>query len=121
MTATEQPSPTATAFAKPLFCGEIHEDLVFPYPRVDPDERRKVDDLIGRLRAATADYDPRAVEDQGWLGDGLIADLGERGLLGLTVPEDAEWPTDTRVLVSADPPGRSRHAKVPTRARRRIR
>ncbi|MDZ7675298.1 MAG: acyl-CoA dehydrogenase family protein [Acidimicrobiales bacterium] len=76
------------SFAKPLFCGEIHEDLVFPYPRQDADDARKVDSLLGSLDEATADYDPRAVEEAGWLGDEFLADLGQRGLLGLTVPEE---------------------------------
>ena len=36
---TQQPSPPqqgVSSFAKSLFLGEIHEDLVFPYP--EPDE-----------------------------------------------------------------------------------
>ena len=44
---------TATAvssFAKSLFLGEIHEDLVFPYPKPDRDEQDKIRGLIQRLR-----------------------------------------------------------------------
>ncbi|MGH2898123.1 MAG: acyl-CoA dehydrogenase family protein, partial [Solirubrobacteraceae bacterium] len=75
-----------SSFAKSLFLAEIHEEMVFPYPRLSDDERAKVDELIARFGAVTADYDPRAAEEQRWVGDGLIAALGEAGLLGLHVP-----------------------------------
>lgn len=81
---TELSSPS---FSKPLFCGELHEDLVFPFPRLDTDEAGKVRSLIDALREATADYDPRQAEAEGWVGDELIDRLGEAGLLGLHVPE----------------------------------
>ena len=50
MEAATTPQPTAPAegvssFAKSLFLGEIHEDLVFPYPRPDESEERKIRDL----------------------------------------------------------------------------
>ncbi len=80
---------SSASFSKPLFCGELHEDLVFPYPRVDVQERQKVQDLLARLREFTAEaYDPRRVEEDGWIGDEIVEGLGERGLLGLTVPEE---------------------------------
>ena len=44
---TRQPTPPAegvSSFAKSLFLGEIHEDLVFPYPR--PDEARSARSAI---------------------------------------------------------------------------
>jgi hypothetical protein len=35
-----------SSFAKSLFFGEIHEDLVFPYPLSDDAEQDKVRSLI---------------------------------------------------------------------------
>lgn len=78
---------SSPSFSKPLFCGELHEDLVFPFPRLDPGERGKVRSLVAALREATSDYDPRRAEAEGWVGDDLIARLGEAGLLGLHAPE----------------------------------
>jgi acyl-CoA dehydrogenase family protein 9 len=75
-----------SSFAKSLFLGEIHEDLVFPFPKPDPDEQDRIRGLIASLRELP--YDPRRVEEEGWLGDDMIAELGERGLLGLYVPEE---------------------------------
>jgi len=75
-----------SSFAKSLFLGEIHEDLVFPFPKPDPDEQDRIRSLIASLREMP--YDPRRVEEERWLGDDTIAELGQRGLLGLYVPEE---------------------------------
>src|SRR5438270_1442688 len=88
---TPQPTPPqqgVSSFAKSLFLGEIHEDLVFPYPQPGDDERRRIRDLVLSCREFGDHYDQRAVEDRGWIGDDEIAELGERGLLGLYVPEE---------------------------------
>jgi acyl-CoA dehydrogenase family protein 9 len=81
--ATEQ---AVSSFAKSLFLGEIHEELVFPFPKPDPDEQERIRGLIASLRDVP--YDPRKVEEERWIGDDTIAELGERGLLGLYVPEE---------------------------------
>ena len=81
--ATER---AVSSFAKSLFLGEIHEDLVFPYPKPEPDEQDRIRALIASLREVP--YDPRKVEEERWVGDDTIAELGERGLLGLYVPEE---------------------------------
>ncbi len=75
-----------SSFAKSLFLGEIHEELVFPFPKPDPAEQDRIRSLIASLREMP--YDPKRVEEERWLGDDTIADLGERGLLGLYVPEE---------------------------------
>ncbi|MDP9189920.1 MAG: acyl-CoA dehydrogenase family protein [Actinomycetota bacterium] len=77
-----------SSFAKALFLGEIHEQLVFPWPRPDPGEREKIRDLNKRLREYCAsNYDPRRIEEERWIPDETIRDLGEIGVLGLYVDE----------------------------------
>ena len=77
-----------SSFAKSLFMGEIHEELVFPWPRPDPDEREKIRDLNSQLRAYCAEnYDPRRIEEERWVPDEILRDLGEIGVLGLYVDE----------------------------------
>src|SRR5689334_16990141 len=94
MEAATTPQPTSqvegvSSFAKALFLGEIHEELVFPYPRPGEAEQRRVRELIAWLRDYAAEaIDPRAIEDRGWVGDEVIRDLGERGFCGLYVPEE---------------------------------
>jgi acyl-CoA dehydrogenase family protein 9 len=77
---------TASSFSKALFLGEIHEDLVFPFPKPDAAEQERIRGLIGSLREFSESYDERAAEEDGWIGDDAIRELGERGLLGLYVP-----------------------------------
>jgi acyl-CoA dehydrogenase family member 9 len=77
-----------SSFAKSLFFGELRDELVFPYPQPDADEREKIRALVASVRELGKTVDPRAMEDAGWVPDELIAELGERGLMGLYVPEE---------------------------------
>jgi acyl-CoA dehydrogenase family member 9 len=88
-TQSTEPLQGVSSFAKSLFLGEIHEDLVFPFPKPDDDEQRHIRDLIASLREFAAEsIDPRRIEEQGWLGDKVVKGLGERGLCGLYVPPE---------------------------------
>src|SRR5687767_882752 len=78
-----------SSFAKSLFLGEIHEELVFPFPKPDREEQDKIRELIARLREIADELiDPHEAEEQGWIGDEVIAALGEAGLCGLHVPAE---------------------------------
>src|SRR5215213_8423499 len=83
------PVEGVSSFTKSLFLGEIHEDIVFPYPKPDDDEQQKIRALVASVRElAETKIDPRAMEEEGWVPDELIAELGERGMCGLYVPEE---------------------------------
>src|SRR3954464_10109214 len=77
-----------SSFAKSLFLGEIHEELVFPFPLPGEDDQRRTRELVQQVREFGEAYDPRKVEDDRWIGDDKIAELGERGLTGLYVPAE---------------------------------
>jgi acyl-CoA dehydrogenase family member 9 len=89
---TRQETPPVegvSSFAKSLFVGEIHEHLAFPFPKPHEEEQRKIRALIASLRELAAEsIDPRKIEERRWLGDDVVKGLGERGLLGLHVPEE---------------------------------
>jgi acyl-CoA dehydrogenase family member 9 len=75
-----------SSFAKSLFLGEIHEELVFPWPQTDRDEQDRIRDLNTRIRDYCAEnYDPRQAEEDRWIPDQVLRDLGEIGALGLYV------------------------------------
>jgi alkylation response protein AidB-like acyl-CoA dehydrogenase len=75
-----------SSFAKSLFLGEIHEDLVFPWPSPDPDEQDRIRELNARIRDYCAEnYDARKAEEERWIPDQVLRDLGEIGALGLYV------------------------------------
>jgi acyl-CoA dehydrogenase family protein 9 len=78
-----------TSFAKAMVLGEIHEELVFPFPLPDEAEAEKVRGLIGAFREYAAEnIDSRKIDEKRWIEDRVFTDLGERGLLGLYVPEE---------------------------------
>ena len=84
----EEAQQGVSSFAKSLFLGEIHEELVFPWPATAADEQDKVRDLNKRIREYCAEnYDARKAEEQRWIPDEVLRDLGEIGALGLYVDE----------------------------------
>src|SRR5215213_9488745 len=84
----EEAQEGVSSFAKSLFLGEIHEDLVFPWPHPDPEEQDRIRLLNARIREYCAEhYDPRQVEEERWIPDHVLHDLGEIGALGLYVDE----------------------------------
>jgi acyl-CoA dehydrogenase family protein 9 len=89
---TKQAAPEregVSSFAKSLFLGEIHEELVFPFPKPSREEQDKIRALIARLREIADELiDPGHAEEERWIGDDVIAAMGEAGLCGLYVPEE---------------------------------
>jgi acyl-CoA dehydrogenase family member 9 len=83
----EQPERAASSFAKSLFMGEIHEDMVFPWPAPDAEEQERVRQLNAAAREIGSRLDHRKVEEDRWIGDRVIRELGDAGLCGLYVDE----------------------------------
>jgi acyl-CoA dehydrogenase family protein 9 len=84
----EEAQQGVSSFAKSLFLGEIHEELVFPWPATDPAEQDRVRELNTRIREYCAEnYDARKAEEERWIPDEVLRDLGEIGALGLYVDE----------------------------------
>ncbi len=82
------PVEGVSSFAKSLFLGEIHEELVFPFPKPHESEQERIRGLVASLREWAEGYDVRKTEDDRWIGDDNIAELGQRGLMGLYVPQE---------------------------------
>jgi acyl-CoA dehydrogenase family protein 9 len=76
-----------SSFCKSLFLGEIHEELVFPWPEPKAEEQDRIRTLIAAAHEIGDRIDPSKIEEDRWIGDGLVKELGEAGLLGLYVPE----------------------------------
>ncbi|MCL4287389.1 MAG: acyl-CoA dehydrogenase family protein [Thermoleophilia bacterium] len=77
----------ASSFTKSLLLGEIHEEMVFPWPEPDAGEQQRVRELCARARAIGERIDHREVEEERWIGDDVIRELGDAGLCGLYVDE----------------------------------
>jgi acyl-CoA dehydrogenase family member 9 len=83
----EQPERAASSFAKSLFMGEIHEEMVFPWPAPDAEEQERVRQLNAAAREIGSRMDHRKIEEDRWIGDKVVRELGEAGLCGLYVDE----------------------------------
>jgi acyl-CoA dehydrogenase family protein 9 len=76
------------SFTKSLFLGQMASELVMPYPMLEAGERVKVDAAVASARQfLTDEYDPWKAERDGWVGDSVIRELGERKLTGLFIDE----------------------------------
>lgn len=77
------------SFGKQLYFGQVATEHVFPYPKVDPEEERGVNDLIVKLRSfCEKEIDPDKIDRQGEIPDTVIRGLGRLGILGLTIPRE---------------------------------
>jgi len=80
--------PREQSFTKALFHGVIAEDLVSPFPTIPGEERDAVALLAADLRTlAKEGIDSRAIDETCRIPDSVRAELGRRGLYGLTVPK----------------------------------
>jgi acyl-CoA dehydrogenase family protein 9 len=77
----------ASSFAKSLFLGDIPEEMVFPWPQANAEEQVKIRALIAAAHEIADELDFRKIEDDRWIGDKVIRELGDAGLCGLYVPE----------------------------------
>jgi acyl-CoA dehydrogenase family protein 9 len=76
------------SFAKSLFLGQVASELVMPYPTFSPEEAKRVTAATNSARDYLAEsYDPWEAEREGWVGDRVIRELGERKLTGLFIDE----------------------------------
>ncbi len=81
--------PATTSFAKRLYFGVFDAARVLPFPTVSPDERRRVDELVDRVKAfADAHIDAAAIDRAASIPEKVIKGLGELGVLGLTIPRE---------------------------------
>ena len=77
-----------SSFSKALALGEIHEDVVFPYPIPRGEEAAKVRNLIRGFREYAARHiDSREIDETATISDRVYRDLGDLGLMGLYVEE----------------------------------
>jgi acyl-CoA dehydrogenase family protein 9 len=82
-----KPESAVSSFTKSLFLGEIHEDMVFPWPAPDPAEQDRIRALNAAAREIGSRMDHRKIEEDRWIGDATISELGEAGLCGLYVDD----------------------------------
>ncbi|MES2178239.1 MAG: acyl-CoA dehydrogenase family protein [Gemmatimonadota bacterium] len=76
------------SFTKGVFCGEIREDLVFPFPALDADERESLAAILDSFHGWAAENVNSSQNDHdGKFPESVRAGMGELGLMGLNIPE----------------------------------
>ncbi len=79
------------SFTRGVFAGEVHDELLFPYPpaldTVDPDEARVVARLVRAIETRLGGLvDSARFDEDETITDDVIAALGDNGFLGMTIP-----------------------------------
>jgi acyl-CoA dehydrogenase family protein 9 len=83
-------SPDANpSFTKSVFLGEIREDLVFPFPTLEPDERESLRMILDSVSAFAAErVDSAKFDHDGEFPADVRKGLHELGLMGLSIPQE---------------------------------
>ncbi len=81
------------SFTRGLFAGEIHDQLLFPYPPPLAESNPREAAVVARLVAAMKNRldglaDSVRFDEEGTIGDDVIAALARHGFLGLTIPRE---------------------------------
>ena len=83
------PEPHTMGFVKNLFWGHFREDLVFPYPQVDPAEIARCDKILCDLDDyLTREHPAIQIDQQQEIPRCVIDRLFQIGVLGLTIPRE---------------------------------
>jgi acyl-CoA dehydrogenase family member 9 len=76
-------------FAKSLFFGHFNASLVFPYPRLKPEEHEVVARAVEEVRAYCREHiDAAAIDRNADIPPDNIAGLARVGVLGMTAPRE---------------------------------
>ena len=76
------------SFTKSIFLGELHEDLVFPFPKLSAEDDEAQRAIIDAFRSWAANaVDRRKHDHEGKFADGVREGMAELGLMGLNIPE----------------------------------
>ncbi|TFG94376.1 MAG: acyl-CoA dehydrogenase, partial [Calditrichales bacterium] len=77
------------SFSKSLFSGFVLDELVFPYPVMDKEEKENVDLILETVRKFSEDYVDSAEFDKNEkFPDDVVNGMKELGLFGLIIPEE---------------------------------
>ena len=86
-------SNATRSFTRSLFAGDIHDDLIFPYPdsleQRDPAEAAVVSRLIRELNALVGDLiRPEQFDEEETIPEPVIKAFARLGLLGISIPKE---------------------------------
>ncbi|MCB1052328.1 MAG: acyl-CoA dehydrogenase family protein [Acidobacteria bacterium] len=79
------------SFIRSLCAGEIEQEVLFPFPKMDPGEKELLDPVLEAIDdfLAGREADFQAWDRQGFFPPELIEELRQFGLFGLIIPDSA--------------------------------
>jgi acyl-CoA dehydrogenase family member 9 len=76
------------SFTKGIFLGELHEELILPFPRLSPEEDEAQRMILDSFRSWAGEHvDRRRHDHDGRFADGVREGMAELGLMGMNIPE----------------------------------
>jgi len=82
-------SQSLPSFSKSLFSGVILDELVFPYPKQEKEEKENLDMILDTLRKFARDnIDSGKMDKEKDIPESVINGLKELGFFGLVIPEE---------------------------------
>lgn len=79
----------APSFTRQLFSGTIDDGILFPYPRISPEEDRRVNTFLAELRSyLDAHLDREWIDENERIPPEVIEGLRQIGLFGISLPEE---------------------------------
>jgi len=77
------------SFSKSLCSGFVLEELVFPYPKQDKEEKENLDMIVNTFRKFLTDYvDSSKMDEMEEIPENIVNGLKELGFFGLIIPEE---------------------------------
>lgn len=77
------------SFMKSLFQGAIAEQLIYPYPALDADERENVKMMLDSVRRFVESHvDSSKIDADACISEDVLSKMKELGLFGMVVPPD---------------------------------
>ncbi|MGV3522749.1 MAG: acyl-CoA dehydrogenase family protein [Candidatus Sericytochromatia bacterium] len=77
-----------TGFLRNLFFGDVHEDQIFPFPRMGAEEQEVIDMIADSLKRFGKEVDQDAIDKAEKLPPELLEKLKDMELFGLIIPEE---------------------------------
>jgi alkylation response protein AidB-like acyl-CoA dehydrogenase len=77
------------SYTRQLFVGELDDEILFPFPRIAPEEDRRVNEFLERLAAYCEErIDRQWIDEHERIPTEVIDGLKELGLFGISIPRE---------------------------------
>jgi acyl-CoA dehydrogenase family protein 9 len=76
------------SFLKSLFAGDVAQEMIFPYPKMQPEEQESLQIIVDSFNEFARDkINPEEIDRQGFISKEVWDGLKQLGFFGLSIPE----------------------------------